>query len=608
MCGIVGFTGSQNAAPILLDGLKKLEYRGYDSAGIAVLGENGIHMVKASGMIKNLDAKIKGGAALPGHAGIGHTRWATHGEPTDVNAHPHMSNDNKFAVVHNGIIENYAQLREELKGKGFQFKSETDTEVIVHLMDMYYEGDLKKAVLKTISRLEGAYALGILCSEEGGRIVAARQSAPLIVGVGIGENYFASDVTALVAHTKNVIYMEDGEIADITPENITIYDTTGKVLEKTVTRIAWDIAAADKGGYEHFMLKEIMEQPHAIKSTIEPRIKDGEIVLDDFSLSDEDLKQINKIMITACGSAFYAGSVGKYVIEELCRIPVEADLASELRYRNPLVDEHTLLVVVSQSGETADTIAAMKECKARGARVLAIVNVVGSTIAKLADDVVYTWAGPEIAVATTKGYTTQVAVMDMLAVYLARRLGRLDDAQNKELVDAILQFPSLIQRSIDLNPNLPALAEKYHSHNDVFFIGRNLDYAASMEGSLKLKEISYLHSEAYAAGELKHGTIALIEKGRPVVALACYETLFDKMMSNIKEVKARGAQVLAVVLEGNRQIFAEADDVIFVPRTKEIFNTLPEIVPLQLFAYYVAKANGCAIDKPKNLAKSVTVE
>ena len=608
MCGIVGFTGSQNAAPILLDGLKKLEYRGYDSAGIAVLGENGIHMVKASGMIKNLDAKIKGGAALPGHAGIGHTRWATHGEPTDVNAHPHMSNDNKFAVVHNGIIENYAQLREELKGKGFQFKSETDTEVIVHLMDMYYEGDLKKAVLKTISRLEGAYALGILCSEEGGRIVAARQSAPLIVGVGIGENYFASDVTALVAHTKNVIYMEDGEIADITPENITIYDTTGKVLEKTVTRIAWDIAAAEKGGYEHFMLKEIMEQPHAIKSTIEPRIKDGEIILDDFSLSDEDLKQINKIMITACGSAFYAGSVGKYVIEELCRIPVEADLASELRYRNPLVDEHTLLVVVSQSGETADTIAAMKECKARGARVLAIVNVVGSTIAKLADDVVYTWAGPEIAVATTKGYTTQVAVMDMLAVYLARRLGRLDDAQNKELVDAILQFPSLIQRSIDLNPNLPSLAEKYHSHNDVFFIGRNLDYAASMEGSLKLKEISYLHSEAYAAGELKHGTIALIEKGRPVVALVCYETLFDKMMSNIKEVKARGAQVLAVVLEGNRQIFAEADDVIFVPRTKEIFNTLPEIVPLQLFAYYVAKANGCAIDKPKNLAKSVTVE
>ena len=366
MCGIVGFTGSQNAAPILLDGLKKLEYRGYDSAGMAVLGQDGIQMVKTIGMIKNLDNKTQGGAALPGTAGIGHTRWATHGEPTDVNAHPHMSNDDKFAIVHNGIIENYAQLREELKAKGFQFKSETDTEVIVHLLDLYYEGDLKKAVLKTVSRLEGAYALGILCAEEGGRLIATRHAAPLIVGVGIGENYFASDVTALVAYTKNVIYLEDGEIADITPDRITVYDSIGKNLEKSITRIAWDIAAAEKGGYDHFMLKEIMEQPNAIKSTIEPRIQNGEVVLDDFSLTDEDLRQINKIMITACGSAFYAGSVGKYVMEELCRIPVEADLASELRYRNPLVDEHTLLVVVSQSGETADTIAAMKECKARG--------------------------------------------------------------------------------------------------------------------------------------------------------------------------------------------------------------------------------------------------
>ncbi len=608
MCGIVGFTGSQSAAPILLDGLKKLEYRGYDSAGIAVLGENGIHMEKAIGMIKNLDAKIQGGAAMSGASGIGHTRWATHGEPTDVNAHPHMSNDDKFAIVHNGIIENYAALREELKGKGFQFKSETDTEVIVHLLDLYYEGDLKKAVMKTVARLEGAYALGILCAEEQGRIIATRHAAPLILGVGVGENYFASDVTALVAHTKNVVYLEDGEIADITPETITLYNELGKETEVKVTRIAWDIAAAEKGGYEHFMLKEIMEQPHALKSTIEPRIKDGEIVLDDFTLTDEDLKKINKVMITACGSAFYAGSVGKYVIEELCRIPVEADLASELRYRNPLVDEHTLLVVVSQSGETADTIAAMKECKARGARILAIVNVVGSTIAKLADDVIYTWAGPEIAVATTKGYTTQVAVMHMLAVYMARRLGRLTDEENQALVEDILQFPSLIQRAIDLNPNIQTLSEKYHGYNNLFFIGRNLDYAACMEGSLKLKEISYLHSEAYGAGELKHGTIALIEKGRPVIALACYERLFDKMMSNIKEVKARGAQVLAVVLEGNRQIFAEADDVIFVPKTNPLFNSLPEIVPLQLFAYYVAKANGCDIDKPKNLAKSVTVE
>lgn len=608
MCGSVGFTGHQNAAPILLDGLRKLEYRGYDSAGIAVLGEKGIHMEKAIGKIKNLDEKTDGGAILPGFTGIGHTRWATHGEPNDVNAHPHMSNDEKFAIVHNGIIENYAALREELLEKGFQFKSETDTEVIVHLLDSYYEGDLKKAVLKTVARLEGAYALGILCAEQPGRVIAARQAAPLILGVGVDENYFASDVTALVAHTKNVIYLDDGEIADLTPDGIQLYDCTGKAIEKGVTRITWDIAAAEKGGYEHFMLKEIMEQPNAIKTTIESRIKDGEIVLDDFALSDEDLKKINKVMITACGSAFYAGSVGKYTIEKLCRIPVETDLASELRYRDPLVDEHTLLVVVSQSGETADTIAAMKECKARGARILAIVNVVGSTIAKLADDVVYTWAGPEIAVATTKGYTTQVAVMDMLAVYMAKRLGTISDERYKELVDAILEFPALVQRAIDLNPNLPALAQKYYNNDNLFFIGRNLDYAACMEGSLKLKEISYLHSEAYAAGELKHGTIALIERGRPVIALACYEALFDKMMSNIKEVKARGAEVLGVALEGNRQIFAEADDVIFIPRTEPLFNSLPEIVPLQLFAYYVAKANGCDIDKPKNLAKSVTVE
>ena len=608
MCGIVGFTGSQSAAPILLDGLKKLEYRGYDSAGIAVLDDGVIHMEKTRGMIRNLDEKTRGGATLPGTAGIGHTRWATHGEPNDTNAHPHMSEDGKFAIVHNGIIENFAALREELIAKGFRFRSETDTEVIVHLLDLYYDGDLKKAVMKTIARLEGAYALGILCAEEDGRLFATRHAAPLILGVGVGENFFGSDVTALVAHTKNVIYLEEGEIADLTPEGITVYDAVGRTIEKEIAHIAWDIAAAEKGGYEHFMLKEIMEQPNALKSTIEPRIKDGEIVLDDFSLSDEDLKHIDKVMITACGSAFYAGSVGKYVIERLCRLPVEADLASELRYRDPLVDEHTLLVVVSQSGETADTIAAMKECKARGARVLAIVNVVGSTIAKLADDVIYTWAGPEIAVATTKGYTTQVAVLDMLAVYLARRLGRIDEARYRELVAAIESFPALVQRSIDLNPNLEALAEKYHSHQDVFFIGRNLDYAACMEGSLKLKEISYLHSEAYAAGELKHGTIALIEKGRPVIALACYEALFDKMMSNIKEVKARGAQVLGVALEGNRQIFAEADDVITVPRTEQLFNSLPEIVPLQLFAYYVAKANGCSIDKPKNLAKSVTVE
>ena len=605
MCGIVGFTGTQNAAPVLLDGLSKLEYRGYDSAGIAVVQGNQIAISKVTGRIQNLREKTDDGRLVPGTTGIGHTRWATHGAPNDINAHPHASNDGKFAVVHNGIIENYMELREELLRKGYRFESETDTEVIVHLIEMYYAGDFRKAVMKASSRLVGSYALGIVCTDAPDTVLAVREASPLILGVGIGENFFASDVTALVAHTRNVIYLEDGELAELTPDSIQVYDCSGHPITKKASRITWDIQAAEKGGYDHFMLKEIMEQPRAVEATITPRIRNGEIVLDDLNI---DLSQIHKIVITACGSAYYAGCAGKYTIEKLCRIPVTTELASELRYADPLIDGHTLLIVLSQSGETADTIAAMKECQRRGAKALAIVNVVGSTIAKIADYTLYTWAGPEIAVATTKGYTTQVAVLDLLAVYLARRLGRLDDQRYRALVKAIEQFPSLVQRAIDLNPNLPALAEKYHGYNDIFFLGRNLDYAASMEGSLKLKEISYLHSEAYAAGELKHGTIALIEKDRPVIALACYERLFDKMMSNIKEVKARGAQVLAVALEGNRQIFAEADDVIFVPRTEPLFNTLPEVVPLQLFAYYVARANGCDIDKPKNLAKSVTVE
>ena len=606
MCGIVGFTGSQNAAPILLDGLKKLEYRGYDSAGIAVLGEKGIHMVKASGMIKNLDAKIKGGAALPGHAGIGHTRWATHGEPTDVNAHPHMSNDNKFAVVHNGIIENYAQLREELKGKGFQFKSETDTEVIVHLMDMYYEGDLKKAVLKTISRLEGAYALGILCSEEGGRIVAARQSAPLIVGVGIGENYFASDVTALVAHTKNVIYMEDGEIADITPENITIYDTTGKVLEKTVTRIAWDIAAAEKGGYEHFMLKEIMEEPEALRRAILPRIKDGEVVFDGLQL---DISRYDSIKIIACGSSYHVGMVGKYNLEKLVRIPVEVVLASEFRYCDPIIDSRTLVVVISQSGETLDTMAALREAKSLGARILSIVNVVGSSIARESDDVLYTWAGPEIAVATTKAYSTQMAVLDLLAIYLAGQRKTITAEDMRRLTSAIAALPAQVEQILSNREQIQYYASQYFNHDSVFFIGRNLDYALGMEGSLKLKEISYIHSEAYASGELKHGTISLIEPGTLVVALGSYTPLFDKAMSNVIEVKARGASVLALATESHRaEMESRVDGILTIPDTELMFLPLLGVVPLQLFAYYVALQRGCDIDKPRNLAKSVTVE
>ncbi len=608
MCGIVGFTGNRQAAPLILDGLKKLEYRGYDSAGIAVAAEGRLEMIKASGKVQNLLEKTEDGALLQGVTGIGHTRWATHGAPTDLNAHPHMSQSGTFAIVHNGIIENYATLREELKASGFVFQSETDTEVVVHLLEHYYEGDFKHAVMKAVSRLEGAYVLGIACAKHPDTLFAVKEAGPLILGLGVKENYFASDVTALISHTKNVVYMEDGQFAKLTPEGVTLFESTGAEIPAEVTRVVWDVKSAQKGGFDHFMLKEIMEQPSALKATIEPRIQHGEIVFEDFHLSDEALRGINKIVITACGSAFYAGFQGKFFLEELCRIPVEAELASELRYRNPLVDEHTLLLVVSQSGETADTIAALKECKARGARVMAIVNVVGSTIARLADDVIYTWAGPEIAVATTKGYTTQVALIAMLSVYFARRLGKLEEERSRALVEEIASFPGLVQRAIDLNPNIAELARKYHKKENVFFIGRHVDYGVCMEGSLKLKEISYIHSEAYPAGELKHGTIALIDEGRLVIAIACYAELFDKMMSNIREVRARGAEVLGVALEGDTRIFAEADEVISIPHTEPLFGALAEIVPLQLFAYHVAKENGCDIDKPKNLAKSVTVE
>ena len=607
MCGIVGYTGANSASPILLSGLRRLEYRGYDSAGVAVNTPDGLKMVKASGHLDNLISLIREDE-LNGTAGIGHTRWATHGAPTDNNAHPHMSNDGRFAIVHNGIIENYAALREELVGCGFKFTSETDTEVIVHLLEYYYKGDAKRAVLKTASRLEGSYALGVVCSDYPDRLFAAKLASPLILGVGAGESFFASDVTALVSHTKNVIYMEDGEFAELSPDSIEVFDCTGRTVQKSISRVVWDVEAAEKGGYEHFMLKEIMEQPRALKATVEPRVKNGRVVLDEFEQFGEKLKDIKKIVITACGSAYHAGCVGRYVIEELCRIPVQTELASELRYRNPIIDDSTLLIVISQSGETADTIAALKECKARGAVTLAIVNVVGSTIAKLADFVLYTWAGPEIAVATTKGYTTQIALLDLFAVWAADRLGKISEERYSELVEGISNLPERVQRAVDLNTHIPYLVQRYKGQSSMFFIGRNLDYAMCLEGSLKLKEISYLHSEAYAAGELKHGTIALIEQGRLVVALACQEALFDKMMSNVKEVKARGARVLAAAIEGNRRIFTEADDVIFVPETDALLLPVPEIVPLQLFAYYVAKENGCDIDKPKNLAKSVTVE
>ena len=608
MCGIVGYTGSQAAAPILLDGLKKLEYRGYDSAGIAVLNDNLIAVSKVTGRIANLCERTADGKNCPGTVGIGHTRWATHGAPTDTNAHPHMSNDGKFAVVHNGIIENYIALREELIQKGYRFESQTDTEVIVHLIEMYYTGDLKKAVIKTSARLQGSYALGVVCTDEPEKVYVAREASPLILGVGVGENYFASDVTALVSYTRNAIYMDDGEFAEITPDSITVFNPAGQPTHKKISRITWDIQSAEKGGYEHFMLKEIIEQPRAVKATIAPRIKDGEIILDETELTADYLESINKIVITACGSAYYAGCAGKYAIEKLCRIPVQVELASELRYSDPLIDEHTLLIVLSQSGETADTIAAMKECKSRGAKTLAVVNVVGSTIANTADHTLYTWAGPEIAVATTKGYTTQVSVLYLFALYAAKKMNRIDDELYNTLLAALKTLPKKIQEALDMNSAIPTLAKKYHGADSMFFIGRNTDYAVALEGALKMKEISYIHAESYAAGELKHGTIALIEEHQPVIAMCCNESIMEKTMSNIVEVKARGAEVLAVTFKDNQKIVSLADDMIYVPKIETIFTAAVEIVPLQLLAYYVAKENGCDIDKPKNLAKSVTVE
>ena len=608
MCGIVGYTGSQEAAPILLDGLKKLEYRGYDSAGVAVLHGHQIAVSKVTGRIANLCEKTDDGKNCPGTTGIGHTRWATHGAPTDTNAHPHMSNDGKLAVVHNGIIENYITLREELIRKGYRFESQTDTEVVVHLIEMYYTGDLKKAVIRASSRLQGSYALGVVCSDVPEKVYVAREASPLILGVGVGENYFASDVTALVSYTKNAIYLEDGEFAEITPDAITVFDPAGQPVQKRISRITWDVQSAEKGGYEHFMLKEIMEQPRAVKATIAPRIKGSEILLDQAELSADYLSGIRNIVITACGSAYYAGCAGKYAIEKLCRIPVQVELASELRYSDPMIDGHTLLIVLSQSGETADTIAAMKECKHRGAKTLAVVNVVGSTIANIADHTLYTWAGPEIAVATTKGYTTQVSVLYLFALYTAKTLHRIDDELYDTLLTSLKALPKKIQEALDMNPAIPALAKKYHGAASMFFIGRNTDYAVALEGALKMKEISYIHAESYAAGELKHGTIALIEEQQPVIALCCNEHIMEKTMSNIVEVKARGAEVLAVTYKDNQKIVSLVDDMIFIPHTETIFTAAVEIVPLQLLAYYVARENGCDIDKPKNLAKSVTVE
>ena len=610
MCGIVGFVGHEEAAPILLEGLSRLEYRGYDSAGIAVYGqEDGLQIYKAKGRLKALCDLVDNGAAVHGSVGLGHTRWATHGQPSDLNSHPHVSQSGRIAVVHNGIIENYLTLRQRLQTKGIRFLSETDTEVVAQLVDYYYKDDIMDAVTKALSRLEGSYALGILCVDCPDQIIAARKDGPLVLGYGDGCNFLASDVTAVIKHTRDVSYMEDGEIAVLTADSTKVYDSLLNPVEKEHFTVDWEISAAEKGGYEHFMIKEIMEQPDALRKCLFPRIKNHKVVLEDLTLDEEYIRSLHKIDIVACGSSYHVGMVSKYFLESLLRVPVEVSLASEFRYCDPIVDEHTLVIVISQSGETADTLAALRQAKKLGARTLGVVNVVGSSIAKECDDVLYTWAGPEIAVATTKAYSTQLGVLYLLGLHFADVLGRLSSERYEMLVRQLLLLPSCLEQVLEQKENIQYLASHYFNHESIFFIGRNIDYAMGLEGSLKLKEISYIHSEAYAAGELKHGTISLIEPGTLVVALATYGKLFDKTMSNIVEVKSRGADIIALTTEEHRAAMeSQASGIILVPELDPMFMPSLAVVPLQLFAYYVALNRGCDIDKPRNLAKSVTVE
>ena len=611
MCGIVGYVGKEQAAPILLEGLSRLEYRGYDSAGICVSADGRLQLSKSKGRLQNLIEKTENGALLPGTLGIGHTRWATHGEPNDVNSHPHLSQGGKIALVHNGIIENYLELRQFLQAKGVKFASETDSEVVAQLLEFYYHEtkSVFDALYMALHRIEGAYALGILCADEPDRIYAARKDAPLLLGFGEGCNFIASDVTALVKHTRTVAYMEDGEVAVLTRDSIRVFDAMEQEVQKERHFVDWEISAAEKGGYPHFMLKEIMEEPDAIRRTISPRLKGGRIALDDLTLTRQELEAFSRICIIACGSSYHVGVIGKYNIEKLARIPVEVTLASEFRYCDPLVDEKTLVLVISQSGETLDTMAAMREAKARGARVLSIVNVVGSSIARESDDVFYTWAGPEIAVATTKAFSTQLVLLDMIALYFADTLGRIAPERYQALVDEIPCLPEKMEAILQDCKSIQHFASQYFNHDSIFFIGRNLDYALGLEGSLKLKEISYIHSEAYASGELKHGTISLVEQGTLVVALSTYSPLFDKAMSNVVEVKARGAQVLALTTARHRaEMEKNADAILTIPETEDMFLPSLGVLPLQLFAYYMALQRGCDIDKPRNLAKSVTVE
>ncbi|OQB14178.1 MAG: Glutamine--fructose-6-phosphate aminotransferase (isomerizing) [Firmicutes bacterium ADurb.Bin193] len=608
MCGIVGYVGKQQAAPILLQGLSKLEYRGYDSAGVAVFDGDGIVVEKCKGRLKTLCDKLDDGNSLKGTLGIGHTRWATHGEPSDINSHPHMSDKGRIAVVHNGIIENYLKIKEYLIQKGYVFVSETDTEVIAHLADYYYSGDILDTVIKVINKLEGSYALGIICKDNPDEFIAVRKDSPLIIGLSEDGNFAASDIPAVLPYTRRIYLLEDKEIVRVRRDEVVVCNTDREVVQKEVFEVDWNVDAAEKGGYEHFMFKEIMEQPRALRDTVNPRIRDGKIVLDGISIKGKDVENIDNIYIVACGSAYHVGVVGKYIIEKLSRIHVEVDLASEFRYRTPLITDKTLLIVISQSGETADTIAALREGKRRGARVLSVVNVVGSTIARESDDLIYTWAGPEIAVATTKAYSTQLSVMYLLAGYFAQEKGLVSGEQTAEYIRILQKLPSLAEKVLENKEDIQYFASLHYNSKDVFFIGRGVDYAVSLEGSLKLKEISYIHSEAYAAGELKHGTISLIEEGTLVVALATQEALFDKMISNIKEVKARGAVVLALAVEGNTAIEQVADSVIYLPKCEDLIAPSLAVLPLQLFAYYISVIRACDVDKPRNLAKSVTVE
>lgn len=608
MCGIVGYIGNRQAAPILLDGLSKLEYRGYDSAGIAICDGGKIDMVKSKGRLKALSELTHDGATLPGTMGIGHTRWATHGSPSDTNAHPHFNSDKSIVVVHNGIIENYLKLKKKLEKHGYQFISETDTEIIAHLLDYYYNGNPLQAITKIMHRMEGSYALGIIFKEHPDELYAVRKDSPLIVGHTDGGNIIASDVPAVLRYTRDVFFIENEEIVRMTEGSMEFFNVDEEPISKESVRIEWDVNAAEKGGYEYFMLKEMYEQPKSVMDTFSPRIKENKIVIEELGMTDEEIQNIRKIMIIACGSASHVGHTSKYVFEGLARIPVEVDMASEFRYRNPILDEHTLVVVISQSGETADTLAALREAKEQGAKVLGIVNVVGSSIAREADNVMYTWAGPEIAVATTKAYSAQLIAMYLLAMKFAQVRGKIRDDETAEMLKDMKALPAQIEMILNNREKIQKFANRYLAARDIFFIGRGLDHAISMEGSLKLKEISYIHSEAYAAGELKHGTISLVEEGTLVAAVLTQKPLYKKMISNMEEVRTRGAFVMAVTVEGNTEVEKAADYVIYIPETNRYFANSLAIIPLQLFAYYIAVGRGCDVDKPRNLAKSVTVE